>query len=181
MSEHVLIQIARGDARAVEACMATYGPLVWSLARRYLRNVQDAEDAVQEIFVGLWKSAESFDPEKGSERTFIMTLARRRLIDRLRRMGRSLKATDLDSAPEPAGETVPDRVEIDDEKRRVLGALDQLRPAQQEVLRLALLEGQTHQQIAQQTGMPMGTVKSHARRGLIRIRELLDGGGDDGR
>ena len=84
----LLQRIAKGDASAVQECMETYGNLVWSLARRYSESAADAEDATQEIFLDIWKSAGRFDPERGKETTFIATIARRRLIDRVRAAGR---------------------------------------------------------------------------------------------
>ena len=80
-----LDQIARGDPAGVAACIDEFGSLVWSLARRLSPDPGEAEDAVQEIFIDVWKSAARFDPRKGSAKMFIAMIARRRLIDRLRR------------------------------------------------------------------------------------------------
>ena len=84
----ILARIAAGDSAAVEECMVEYGGLVWSLARRLSPSNADAEDAVQEIFVELWKNASRFDSAKASEKTFIAMIAKRRLIDRLRHKNR---------------------------------------------------------------------------------------------
>lgn len=173
MSESLLAQVAAGGAQAVDACIRKYSGPIWSLARRVLRSEQDAEDAVQEVFVDLWRSAGRFDPSVASELTFVMTIARRRLIDRGRRRARQPKAESL-VEPEilPASEA-KDPVEVRDEAARVHQAMEQLRPEQREVLQLSLLQGHSHQQVAERTGLPLGTVKSHARRGLMRVRELL--------
>ena len=80
----VLERIAAGDESAVRECMDQYGGLVWTLARRFSESAADAEDASQEIFLEIWKSAARFDPARGSESVFVTTVARRRLIDRLR-------------------------------------------------------------------------------------------------
>src|SRR5271154_5383445 len=85
MSLTVLQRIAGGDAAAVSECMQTYGALVWSLARRLSRTNSDAEDATQEIFLDIWRSAGRFDATQGSDKVFIAMIARRRLIDRLRK------------------------------------------------------------------------------------------------
>ena len=96
MAEAILKRIAEGDAAAVQDCLKKYGGLVWSLARRMLRNSDDAEDAVQEIFVDVWKNAARFDEAKSSETTFIAMIARRRLIDKIRYATRRISADSLD-------------------------------------------------------------------------------------
>ncbi|MFT4514964.1 MAG: RNA polymerase sigma factor (sigma-70 family) [Planctomycetota bacterium] len=181
--DQILTDVAAGKPAAVEACLRHFTGSVWNLARRYLHNDSDAEDATQEIFVDLWKSAHRFDAELGSAMTFVMTLARRRLIDRNRKRGRTPTSHSLTDAQEIAEERQPDTLELDDEVRRVSGAMQELRPNQREVLELALVHGRSHQQISETTGMALGTVKSHARRGLMRVRELLgvkpsESGGD---
>ena len=84
MSPSVLQRIASGDPAAVRECIDQYGPLVWSLARRLSRTASDPEDATQEIFLDIWRSAGRFDASQGSDKVFIAMIARRRLIDRLR-------------------------------------------------------------------------------------------------
>src|SRR6201995_483920 len=85
MDLSVLQRIASGDTAAVRECLETYGPLVWSIARRMSRTPSDAEDATQEIFLDIWRSAPRYDASQGSDKVFIATIARRRLIDRLRK------------------------------------------------------------------------------------------------
>ena len=172
--DSVLERIAAGDMSAMQDCMDRYGGLVWSLARR-LCAVGDADDAVQEAFVSIWKNADRFDPSKGSEVTFVAMIARRRLIDVRRKRqrqpatsGELLEFQESVDAPELDAEVV--RVE---EAGRAMEALDELRPEQRRVLQLAVNYGLTQEQIAVHTGMPVGTVKTHVRRGLIRVRELL--------
>ncbi|MCA8954132.1 MAG: sigma-70 family RNA polymerase sigma factor [Planctomycetes bacterium] len=172
MAETLLSDIAAGDPAAVDAFLKRYSGTVWGLARRFCGSTEDAEDATQEIFVDVWRSAERYDPGVASELTFLMTIARRRLIDRARRKGRR-PATALLEDPTTVPAPAEDRVEVDDEVRRAQQALAQLKPEQQEVLGLALGQGRTHQEISSAIGIPLGTVKSHARRGLIRLREML--------
>lgn len=172
-NQPLLGEIAAGNPAAVEAFLRRHSSTVWGLARRYCRSAEDAEDATQEIFVEVWKSADRYDANVGSELTFLMTIARRRLIDRARRLGRRPPADLLeDPGTLPAAERA-DAVEFDDEVQRARQALRQLRPEQQQVLDLALAHGRTHQEISQAIGIPLGTVKSHARRGLLKLRELL--------
>lgn len=168
----ILQSIGRGDREAVRDCLDAYGGLVWSIARRLSPTETDAEDAVQEIFLDLWTSAERFDPRVSSETTFVAMIARRRLIDRNRKRARRPIAGAL---PEelPGGELTLDRVELCDEARLAREALDELDPGQRRVLILAIEQGLTHDEIAETTGLPLGTVKTHARRGLIRLRQRL--------
>lgn len=173
MTSSILADVAAGRMRAVEECIRRYSGVVWSLARRWSPGEQDAEDAVQEIFMDLWKSAERFNAELGSELTFVTMIARRRLIDRGRRVGRAPKIDNLEMPEILPADAAVDRAEVADEVDLVSRALADLRPEQRRVLELSLVEGRSHQQIADSTGMPLGTVKSHARRGLSRVRALL--------
>jgi len=138
MPEALLTQIAAGEPAAVDAFLRRHTNMVWGLARRFCRSAEDAEDATQDIFVEVWKSAEL-----------------------------------LEDAGTIAAPPTRDRAELHDEVQRAQSALAQLRPEQREVLDLALGQGRTHQEISAAIGIPLGTVKSHARRGLIRLREML--------
>lgn len=172
MADSVLPRIAAGDPVAVGDCIARYGGLVWALARRFLGNPADAEDAVQDVFIELWKNAGRFDPARAAEATYVTMIARRRLIDRKRKMGRTPPAQPL--ADEPAGPGAVPRVEVEDEAAKAAAALAELREDERQVIRLAVYDGLTHEQIAATTGLPVGTVKTHIRRGLIRVREQLN-------
>jgi RNA polymerase sigma-70 factor (ECF subfamily) len=169
----ILHQIAAGEATAMQALLDRYSGLVWSLARRHSPTVHDAEDVVQEIFLDIWKSAARFDPSVAAEQTFVAMIARRRLIDRTRRIRRHPRPDALPEAEIIAAEREPDRVEIADEAQRISAVLRTLRPEQQKVLELSLVHGRSHSQISEQTGMPLGTVKSLARRGLMKVRRAF--------
>lgn len=138
-----------------------------------LGNSADAEDAVQEIFVELWRNAEKFDPKLSSESTYITMVTRRRLIDRRRKIGRRIAPVSLPEAIPSTSADHEKRTEISDEAMKANAALSQLKPEQQRVIRLAIYDGLTHEEISSSIGMPLGTVKTHARRGLMRLRELL--------
>jgi RNA polymerase sigma factor (sigma-70 family) len=168
-----LQRVATGDPSAVRACIDRYGPLVWALARRQSGTTADAEDAVQEIFVELWRNAARFDATVASEPTFVAMIARRRLIDRRRRQARRPSA-------EVLSETLPDhgsehRAETCVEATLAAKAVATLRPEQRQVLLMSARDGLSHDEIATATGMPLGTVKTHARRALIKVRALLLG------
>jgi RNA polymerase sigma factor (sigma-70 family) len=173
LSESVLQLVAAGDEGAVRACIDRYSGLVWSLARRMLPTEAEAEDAVQEIFVELWRCADRYDPSVAGEATFIAMVTRRRLIDRQRRRGRRPTESTLDEGA--AFESAPTRVpnELSDEVGKARKAFEQLSREQQRVLSLSIDRGLSHEQISQSTGLPLGTVKTHARRGLMKLREML--------
>lgn len=173
MAEPLLPRVAAGELAAVNECIARYGGLVWSLAKRKSRNLADAEDAVQEIFVDLWRSASRFDPEVASEVTFVTVISRRRLIDRQRKQLRQIDPGPLAESESPVSEDSSARIELCDEARRASQHLDTLRPEERRVLELSIYHGLSHSRIAQEVGLPLGTVKSHARRGLSSLREKL--------
>lgn len=169
-----LIQrIANGDHGAVAACIDTYSGLVWSLARRFLPNESDAEEAVQEIFLELWETAERFDPGVAAEATFVSMIARRRLIDRRRKLDREPRAESIEAVHDTLSEDVQGLLEASAEMERVVGVIKTLGPEQQEVINMASWLGMSHGAIAEQTGIPLGTVKSYVVRGLKQIREAL--------
>lgn len=177
MSPSILLELASGSPGAMQRCMDRFGGLVWSLARRQTSSGADADDAVQEIFIDVWKSAARFDPSIASESTFVATIARRRLIDRGRRRQRRIDAAIIPEAVQPEAEPAPDLSERNEQAGRATAALEQLRPEQQRILQLSIYHGRSHEEIARSTGLPLGTVKTHARRGLIRLREILEAEG----
>jgi RNA polymerase sigma-70 factor (ECF subfamily) len=166
-------RVAQGDADAVRACIQAYGRLVWSLARRL--SPAETEDAVQEIFTDLWRNAHRFDPAVASDVTFVAMIARRRLIDRLRARGRRVEGNHTGEVSEDVPDPGADRAELCAEAALARRALDRLRPEQRQVLLLSTREGMSHEEIAGALEMPLGTVKAHARRGLLKVREMLLG------
>lgn len=169
-SESVLARVAAGEAEAIRSCIAQYGGLVYALARRYESAGGDVEDAVQEVFVDLWKSAGRFDAAIAGEATFVAMIARRRLIDRRRARDRrpaSAPLAELAVQIDPA--SPPD---VQAEAAHAARALETLRPDQRRVILLAC-HGMSHSEIAEETGLALGTVKANARRGLAAIRDAL--------
>ena len=138
-----------------------------------LRNQDDAEDVVQEIFVDIWKNAKRFDPEQSSETTFIAMIARRRIIDRLRYARRRPTPDSLEEIVSEPAARMDLNLQTSVEAAEAARALNELRPEQQQVLQLSIVHGLSHQEISDTTGIPLGTVKTHARRGIMRAREIL--------
>ena len=174
MISSVLQRIAGGDSAAVRECVEQYGALVWSLARRMSRSPSDAEDATQEIFLDIWRSAGRFDAAQGSDKVFIAMIARRRLIDRLRKTSAEPPMDPvevLDAVAWPDGGTAS---ETSIEAEQATRALAELRPEQRQVLELGLIHGLSQTEIAARLRMPLGTVKSFMRRGLIKVREYMN-------
>lgn len=171
----VFERIASGEDDAVRECMQRYGSVVWSLARRWTESAADAEDAAQEVFMELWKCAARFDPAAGSEAAFVRTIARRRLIDRLRASRRRPPNEALDeNAADSAAEDITDAVDKGARLEVAQRALAGLDAGQREVLLMGIVEGMTHAEIADATGKPLGTVKTQIRRGLIKLRRMLE-------
>lgn len=170
----LLPRVAAGDELAVRECVARYGTLIWALVRRWSPDMRDAEDAVQEVFVDLWRSAARYDTTRATEAGWVAMITRRRLVDRMRRRQRAVELEPLPDGYDEADEREPD---LDRQARveRAHAALQALPTAQRTVLELSLLHGRTHEEIARETGTPLGTVKSHIRRGLLRARDLLGG------
>lgn len=170
----ILQRIASGDPTAVQACIDQYAGLVWSLARRLCPKRADLDDAVQDVFVDLWKNAGRFNPELGSETTFVALLTRRRLIDRVRKDARRPNENALiEDAARADNGTIGEDLETSELASRVERVLTQLSEEQQRMIRLSLIQGLSHEKIAASTGVPLGTVKTHIRRGLIKAREIM--------
>ncbi len=157
----------------MEQCVTKYGGLVWTIARRYTKDHSSAEDIVQETFTDLWKSAHRFNPATAAETTFVGMLARRRAIDYARKENRQPllePLPDAESLPLASSEASA-AVRCESEDVRV--ALKQLPEETQQIFSLHFDEGMTHPEISEKTGLPLGTVKTRLRRGLIEVRNIL--------
>ncbi len=172
LTRSIFQRIAEGDESAVKECLDTHGGRVWALARRYSSNRADAEDAVQEIFISLWKSAHRFDPKRASEAAFVATIARRRLIDRLRARGGRDQTVPIEDHDISSRDTAP-QAEASLDLARVRDVLAGLDEEPRRVVELAVVQGYSHAQVAEVTGIALGTVKSHVRRSLNKVRDTL--------
>ena len=120
----------------------------------------------------MWKAADRYDPEVAAESTYIAMIARRRMIDQLRKQGRRPNTQALENSPEPEVES-SDRLADEEQVQTVLKVINELDPPQPEVIKHSLMDGLTHPEIAEKLGLPLGTVKTHIRRGLIKVRKAL--------
>jgi RNA polymerase sigma-70 factor (ECF subfamily) len=159
---------ARGEVE-LRAVYDAHSPLVYSLCRRAL-GAEAATDATQEVFVSAWRKRGQFDPSKGALGAWLVGITKRRIIDQLRAEGRHAdrRADEIEDDRSPSKEPTSDRV-VD----RMFAAqlLSQLPARTREVIELVYIHDLTHQEVAQRTGLPIGTVKSDARRGIIKIRD----------
>lgn len=172
--------IARIEARDADALARLYdrhAARLLGLAERILGGGGEAEEVVQEVFLYVWRAAASFDPARGSARAWLLVATRSRAIDRLRARRPASSRGELrrlDDVPESAA---PGDVELDSAAREweslCLAAIGELPPEQRRVLELAYFEGLTHTEIAEKTATPLGTVKTRARLGLMKLRERI--------
>ena len=174
MPQDILPRLGAGDGGAAEELMDRYGGLVWSLARRHTRSPADAEDAVQEIFLALWKNAARFDPTRASEPAFVTMVARRRLIDLHRFRERRPQTDGAEADLETLTDLRSSQIELQAEAKLAVQAVARLKPREREVVMLATYFGMSHSEIASHVEMPLGTVKTYIRRGLLLVREALE-------
>lgn len=178
----LLAAVRLGDRTAFRALYDRFGSELLALCERILRQRADAEDTVAEVFWEVWKRRDRYDVTRGPARPYLMTLARSRAIDRLRSHSarpevRADSGWRLNEQDNLAGRSpAPDETASHGEMRvRIIAAIAELDVRQREAMELAYYEGLSHQQIAERLGAPLGTVKTHIRRGLKKLRYALQG------
>jgi RNA polymerase sigma-70 factor, ECF subfamily len=173
LSDEALVALAaRSEQAALAELYDRYGRSAYGLARRIVRDDALAEDAVQEAFLALWRTAPRFLPERGKASTWILTLVHRRAVDLVRRE-QHRRADPLESTPEQGGDAVDEEALLRLQRERVQAALKQLPDQQREAIELAYYGGFTQSELAERLGQPLGTIKSRMFSGLARLRELL--------
>ena len=170
--EELLDAVASGDDGALAALYDRFGRVAYGLAYRILRDQALAEDAVQEGFLAVWRSAQGYQRERSKAATWILTLVHRRAVDLVRREDRR-RTEALDEAREPASESVDEQAGLRDRRVAVQAALQQLPDDQRQALELAYYGGYTQSELAERFGVPLGTIKSRMFEGLNRLRELV--------
>jgi RNA polymerase sigma-70 factor (ECF subfamily) len=169
----LLARVGERDQAAFELLYRRYVRPVFGLALRRLGDRGHAEDAVQEAFAAIWRSASTYRPERGAAGGWMYTVARNAIVDRLRRSGPIADA----ELPElvSAGPGPDEQAEQSDVAWRVHRALEELQPREREVIELAYWSGMSQSEVADYLGLPLGTVKTRTRSGLARLASLLEG------
>lgn len=173
----LLARVARQDVEALRALYEALAAQALALAQRMLGNRVEAEDVLQDVFVDVWQRSGSFDPARGSGRTWLLSIVRNRALDRLRRRAVAARALDrvgTQEEPSPPLDAGPgEALERSQERQRVATVLSGLSEAQQEALRLAYYEGLSQSEIAARIKEPLGTVKTRMRAALEKLARLM--------
>ena len=173
----LLALVARGDQSAFAAVYDRSAAQVFGLVRRVIRDPAQSEEVTQEVMLEVWRSASRFDPHRGSAMAWLMTLAHRRAVDRLR-SGQAAAEREVRAAAAtgPGYDMVAEEVETRLDAQRVRRCLESLTDLQRESVTLAFYGGYTYREVASLLGVATGTVKTRMRDGLIRLRDCLGAG-----
>lgn len=173
--EALLVAVARGDQAAFTALYDRIAPLVHGVVRRVVRDPAQSEEVTQEVLVELWRTAVRFDPDRGNARAWVLTMAHRRAIDRVRSEQASRDRTERVAGREHARpfDDVAEQVETTLDHDRVRRALGTLTELQRQAVELAYYQGYTYREVAELLDTPLGTVKTRMRDGLIRLRDAM--------
>jgi RNA polymerase sigma-70 factor, ECF subfamily len=169
----LLASVARGDQAAFESVYDQLAGPVYGLVRKVLRDPAQSEEVAQEVMLDVWRTASRFDAGRGSAVAWVMTIAHRRAVDRVRSESASTQR-EQKLAPGPvSGDDVAELVETALDRQRVRRCLGALTSLQAEAVKLAYYGGYTYPQVAELLGVALGTVKTRIRDGLIRLRDCM--------
>ena len=171
----VYAEVCRGDSKALGILYDRHAGLVYGISLKVLGNTQAAEDLTQDIFVTL-ASTQRYNPERGALRTYLAVLTRSRAIDRLRSRGaahRKINRLQVQQNLSPLSNVPLEKVSQHERNNMLKAALGRLSKAEQQVLTMMYFEGLSQAAIAQSLGIPLGTVKTRSRRGLIKLRQIM--------
>jgi RNA polymerase sigma-70 factor (ECF subfamily) len=170
-----LRRVARGDAEAFAGLYDATSARVYGLVIRILRDPGYSEETTQDVYTQVWRSAADYDPEQGSALAWLMTLAHRRAVDRVRAEVASSRreARYVSASAEPDTDLVAESAIRSDEQRQVADCLGSLTDLQRQAIELAYYDGLTYPQVSEQLSVSLGTVKTRMRDGLRRLRDCL--------
>jgi RNA polymerase sigma factor (sigma-70 family) len=171
-----LVRVAGGDRAALRLVYQDTSAKLFGVCLRILKDRAEAEDVLQEVFVTVWRKAASFDPGRASPITWMVAIARNRAIDRLRASAVSRRMEPIESADavsDPAPAAV-ERVEMAQQHQRLSRCLAELEARHASAIRAAFLDGTTYEELAARMSVPLGTMKSWIRRGLLKLRACLE-------
>ena len=173
--DDLVVMVGRGDAPAFEVLYDRVANSVFGVIRRVLRDPAQSEEVTQEVLVEVWRTATRFDADRGSATTWIHTMAHRRAIDRVRSAQASHDRDERVARRDhvPAFDEVAERVETRLEQEQVRRCLEHLTTLQRESVTLAYYSGYTYREVAEVLDVPLGTVKTRMRDGLIRLRDCM--------
>lgn len=174
--QELIARIVDSDQSALGLLYDHFATQVYGLAFRITQRVSLAEEVVQDSFWQIWRQAPRFDPQRGSVKSWILTITRSRALDALRRIDpaeHELEDNDLDAIEAPNKDSPPDLLVAVQQKQHLQAALSALDPLPRQLLSLAFFRGLSHDEIAQTSGLPLGTVKSHIRRALQTLQQQL--------
>jgi len=169
----ILARIAAGENGSFELLIEKYGNLVWSIGKKFLYRQSDVEDAVQEVFIAIWKSANKFDPQKAKEITFVSMIARRRFIDHLRKVSKHKNLESIDDKKSRHQLYKESMLNESTDLQLIKQAIESLDIDDQELLNLSIYQGYSHSEIAKLLNLPLGTVKTKIRRNLIKLKGIF--------
>ena len=169
----LLGQAARGDSGAFEAVCRHIAPPVFGMVRSVVRDLSQSEEVAQEVLVEVWQSASRFDRERGSAMAWVMMIAHRRAVDRVRAEHRLAERELRAASFAVAYDDVVEEAEASLDRERVRRCLRSLTELQREAITLAYYGGHTHRQVAELLGVAIGTVSTRMRDGLIRLRDCM--------
>ena len=169
----LLTRVARGDHAAFEAVYDRLAGRVYGLICKIVGDQAQSEEVAQEVLLEVWRTATRFDAAKGGAATWVMTMAQRRAIDRVRSVTAAAQREHKAAAASLAHDEVAETVEAAMDREQVRRCLDSLSEPQRESITLAYYGGHTYRQVAGQFGVALGTIKSRIRDGLIRMRDCL--------
>ena len=174
----LLARVAKRERAAFEQLYDRYANILYATAMKFLKEDADAQDVVQDVFIQIWDKAKLYDPAKGKPLTWALTLTRNRSIDRIRAIQRRTRLRDDFEKETVADESAGIREALSgvdaSEKSQILrDAVGRLSPEQRKVIELAFFGGLTQSEVADRLGEPLGTVKARARRGLMKLKEIL--------